>query len=187
MRSATDRLARIIPPLTAATPLDEHRKLIETTIGVSLRLTGMVHDDDPAETAKFYAGLPADQRAILPLVTAALVDVTRTARELLAWTGWQQPVRYDGATALSPASSLLGANPRPTRSRDCGSEGGWREHQRTGSKVCAHCLVAHDAHIRDERARARAARRKARIAASPVRLVAAYPTLPFAEGETNVA
>jgi hypothetical protein len=187
MRSAPDRLARIVPPPGPLTA-DAHRAVVEDAVGAALMLTGIVRDLDPADAAEFVAGLPVGQAEILPYVLAAMVDVDKTSRELFAWLGWRSPVRYDGATAVSPGSTLLHRNPRTARSRDCGSEGGWREHGRDGSRKCERCLIAHDAYVRDERARDRdAARlRRTRAATTPLRLVAvAAPTLPF--GDANVA
>jgi hypothetical protein len=175
-----DRLAQIIPARPGTTPAG-HRQLVESTVGVALLLTGSVRDLDPADTAGLVADLDAEQLAMLSYVLAAMVDVDRTPRQLLAWTGWQQPIRYDGATGVSPAAALLGTKPRPTRSRECGTEGAYQDGCR-----CARCLIGHDGHKRDLAARTRAARRKARRATSPGRLVAVHPTLPF-EGDANAA
>jgi hypothetical protein len=181
------RLAAIVPA-QPRTSLAAHRALVEDTLGVALMLTGMVRDEGPAAAAGYLAGLPADQLAVLPFLLAALVDVDRTARELVAWTGWAQPVRYDGATALAPASSLLHAHPRPTRSPECGSEGGFGEHIAGGSPPCTRCLIAHDAHIRDEAVRARKPRRPRRRPAAPARPATRLIllTLPF-EDTPNAA
>jgi hypothetical protein len=181
MRPPTDRLALIVPARPGMTA-DAHRQLVEQTVGVALCIVGMIRDADPAETAEFHAGLTDDQRAILPFLIAAMVDVAKTARQLYAWTSWRQPIRYDGATAVSPESALLGDHPRSARSRECGSQGGWTEHRDAREAPCDRCRIAHDAWKSDRQARTRRQRRGCtssprRPARRPVHLVAVQAEL----------
>jgi hypothetical protein len=195
MRPA-DRLARIIPPLPAATA-DEHRKLIDSTIGAALMLTGILRDQDPAEAAEFYAGLADDRRAMLPFVMAAMVDVDKTPRQLLGWANYLQPVRLDGATAMSPASVVLRANPRPTRSKECGTQGGWTDHRSAGEEPCDGCWIAHRAWDADRKARGRQragmsremarAAQKRRRRHEVARQLGVQETLPMIGESINVA
>jgi hypothetical protein len=184
MQPDAGQLAAIVPAPEGVTAA-EHARTVRDAIGVALRLTGMVRDEGfPAETAEFVAGQPAAVMAAVPYVLAAMVDDAKTPRELLAWLGWAPPNRYVGVTAKAPASVLLASRPRPDRSRECGTEGAWEEHQADGTR-CRACETAHDALARDEQARARPARRRAAPAVTQIR--PAQTALPFGGGDANAA
>lgn len=177
------QLAMLVP---SQAPDPGHAATVEDVIGVALRLAGMVHDEDPADTAGFMAGQPPEVLAALPYVLAAMVDVDRTPRELLAWLEWPQPIRYRGATAVAPPSALLAARPRPDRGRECGTEGGWKEHGRLRERRCDLCEIAHAAWRRDEKAAGRPARRPRKV--TRIRPAAVQLALSFeAEGDANAA
>ncbi len=142
----SELLGAVIPP--CGIPATRVGAVAESVIGVALRLAGIIHDDDPAEGAALVAGLDDEQRTVLPFVLAALVDVDKTASEMLGWLGWTTPGPLGRLTAVAPAYALQ-LQPRPTNSVSiCGTRDGWRAHHRDGDEPCEACRIGNDAWVR---------------------------------------
>ncbi len=152
------RVATILPARPDMTPADMV-KLADSLIGVGMRLAGMVHDEDPQDAAQFVAGLAPDRVWALPYVMAAMIDIERTATELLAWAPFTVPNGLVGATGVAPSSVLLRARPRPTQTLECGTPAAWERHVAHGEEPCDACWIAHRGWEADKKQRERDARK----------------------------
>jgi hypothetical protein len=165
MNDIARRVASILPPRDDLTE-GELIALADSVIGVALRVTGILRDEDPAEAGRLYEGLSEDRRWALPFAACAMLDYDKTPREMLGWAPACLPGRLAGATSVSPASVLLRSRPRPGRVLDCGTERAWQWHKDHGEEPCDACWVAHRAYEADKKA----ARRFLREAVSDPRV-----------------
>lgn len=128
-------------------PDDRMRDVVDSTVGVALRLAGIVHDEDPADAAELVDGLTDEQRRVLPFVLAAMVDIDKTPGELLGWTWYAVPDRLRRVTAVAPAYVLLDQD-RNRALAECGTRKGFLAHIGKGEDVCTACRIASDAWLR---------------------------------------
>jgi hypothetical protein len=145
-------------------PAEPQDALAASLIGPAMRLAGIVRDEDPEAGAELIRGLTAEQRGALPFILAAMVDVDRTAGELLAWVPGMDapPVRLRALTPVAPAADLLGSRRRRRGRRgddpECGTPEGFRAHQGRAEDPCGPCGIAYRASDRTRHRDARAAR-----------------------------
>lgn len=112
-------------------------------IGVAMRLGGIMQDEDPAEGVTLIGELGAADRAALPFVAAAMVDLDKTPSELLAWAGYRPPNSLRSVTGMAPATALLNSdNKRSSRSAECGTNNAWIDHAQRGEPPCKPCQIA---------------------------------------------
>ena len=140
--SKTELLARMLPPCVSPDAVDG-------ALGAALRLSGIVHLEDPADAVELVAALNAEQAKALPYVFAALVEIDKTPGELLAWIpGYQAPKRLSRVTAVAPASVLLDQPKARQHDAQCGTHKGHERHLRGGEPVDVECGIAEDAWVR---------------------------------------
>lgn len=149
-----DSIVALLPPAPAGTTAAEYRILINSVVGAALRLTGIVHLEDPADAARLLDGLSDQKRALLPLVLAAMVNIDRTADELLGWLRYSPPTQMRGVTAVAPSSVLMRQRPGRRRIAECGTHNGFNSHVNHGEDPCDECLIANAAWERDRKRRA---------------------------------
>jgi hypothetical protein len=66
-------------------------RLAARLVPKALELACLVHGDGDAEAiGRFLGGLPERERAALPVILAALVDVDRPVSDLLAYVTWDE-------------------------------------------------------------------------------------------------
>jgi hypothetical protein len=137
-------------------PPEQMSDTVDQVLGAAMRLAGIVHLEDPAESLALIAGLDGQQRALLPFILAALVDIDRTPGELLSWVpGYQAPKRLARATAAAPPSVLLDQVKARQHDAECGTHGGFLRHVKHGEPVDAECGIAEKAWRRTARPKRR--------------------------------
>ena len=136
------KVAQFLPPRPDLTEADLV-KLADSLIGVAMRLAGIVHDEDPADAWSLCEGLSDDRRWALPFVMAAMIDIEKTATQLLAWAHIKVPSSLIGATSVAPSSLLLRERPRPTKLAECGTQAAWERHMAHGEEPCDIDWIAH--------------------------------------------
>jgi hypothetical protein len=141
-------LAVMIPP--CGVPEHRMRDIVDPLVGVALRLAGIIHLDDPRHAVRLMAGLDDDQRAVLPYVLAAMVDIDKTPGELLGWAGYIPGTRIARVTAVAPANVLLDKARHRAHDPQCGTRGGYLAHKRRGEDPddCPECVIANQAWLR---------------------------------------
>lgn len=159
------RVAAVLPRRKDMTPA-ELVQLADSLIGVGMRLAGIIHDEDPAHAARLLDALTPDRQWALPFVMAAMVDVERSARELLEWAPFQTPGGLLGATSVAPAEVLLRATTKPSRVKECGTDAAWRRHKYHGEEPCDIDWIAHRAWENDKKKAQRQRRNEASVKAA---------------------
>jgi len=148
------KVAQFLPPHPDMTEA-ELVKLADSLIGVGMRLAGIIHDEDPADAWSLVEGLSDDRRWAVPFVMAAMIDIEKTATELLAWADIKVPFSLIGATSVAPSSLLLRERPRPTKLAECGTQAAWDRHIANGEEPCDSDWIAHRAWEAEKKQRQR--------------------------------
>jgi len=120
----------------------EVRAAVGPLVGVALRLACIVQTEDPALAVELVDGLDTTHARALPYMLAALVDIDKTPVELLAWSGYNPLPGLRTATAVAPATVLLGDRTRSSRTAECGTHNGWLGHQARREEPCDECVIA---------------------------------------------
>jgi hypothetical protein len=166
MNPLAGHVASLLPPRSDLTD-DELIELADSVIGVALRITGILRDEDPKAAGELVDGLTDDRRWALPFVAAAMVDYDKTPRAMLEWAAVCVPQRLTGATAVSPPAMLLRSQVRRTRYAACGTDKAWHLHMDRGEEPCDVDWIAHRAWENDKKAEQRNRGRRNGQAALP--------------------
>ncbi|WP_449065598.1 hypothetical protein [Planomonospora algeriensis] len=128
----------------------QRQRLAERALKTALAFAALVRDQDAAGCRDFLAGLPADERAALPYLLAALVPVDEPVTALLDWITWDED-GFQTRPRPDPGPVLCAVHRVPA------SPAAAKRHRHLKEPVCAPCRKAERAYRRALRQSRRAA------------------------------
>lgn len=117
-------------------------RLAERLVPVALEFAGVVRSEDADGVGEFLSALTPEEREVLPVVLAAMVDVDQTPQRLLSWVTWDERERPLPEGAQMVLWSPPRPRARPGPSQPCGTPGGCQRHYRHDERPCEPCRLA---------------------------------------------
>jgi hypothetical protein len=116
-------------------------KLAEQMVPAALEFACLVRDQDAEAIGAWLQALTGQERDVLPLVLAAMVDVERTPQELLAWVTFDE----EGWALPGDAEMVLWAPRQRARHapvQPCGTWAAAQRHRKNREPPCEPCRDA---------------------------------------------
>jgi hypothetical protein len=118
-------------------------RLAERMVPQALEFACLVRDRDAEGIGGWLGALTDEERDVLPLVLAAMVDIDRTPAELLSWVTFDelgQPLPEDAQMVLWSA----GQRKQRKDALPCGTPAAAQRHYKNREPLCGPCRAALD-------------------------------------------